>query len=37
LLLSAQVYVWLRKPKAVQEEKAIEAQVPATPFSGLAE
>ena len=37
VLLSAQVYVWLRKPKIAREEKAIEAQVPATPYSGLAE
>jgi TctA family transporter len=37
VLLSAQIYVWLRKPKIVEEEKAIEAQVPATPYSELAE
>ena len=37
VLLSAQVYVWLRKPKIAQEEKALEAQVSATPYSGLAE
>jgi TctA family transporter len=36
VLLTAQIYVWLR-PKAVQEAKAIEAQVPATPYSELAE
>src|ERR1700727_2352487 len=35
VLLSAQIYVWLRKPKIVQEEKALEAQVSATPYSGL--
>jgi hypothetical protein len=36
VLLSAQIYVWLRKPKVVQDEKAIEAQVPASPYSELA-
>jgi TctA family transporter len=37
VLIVAQIYVWLRKPKLVAEEKAIEAQVPATPYSELAE
>jgi TctA family transporter len=37
LLIGAQVYVWLRKPKIVAEEKAIEAQVPASGYSELAE
>src|SRR6202451_458404 len=37
VLISAQIYVWLRKPKIVQEEKAIESQVPTTPYSELAE
>jgi hypothetical protein len=36
VLISAQIYVWLRKPKIVTDEKAIEAQVPATPYSELA-
>jgi TctA family transporter len=36
VLILAQIYVWLRKPKVVQEEKAIEQQVPATPYSELA-
>jgi putative tricarboxylic transport membrane protein len=36
VLIGAQIYVWLR-PKAAKDEKAIEAQIPATPFSGLAE
>jgi putative tricarboxylic transport membrane protein len=37
LLIAAQIYVWLRKPKILAEEKAIEAQVPSTPYSELAE
>src|SRR5471032_1348311 len=37
LLIAAQIYVWLRKPKLLAEEKAIEAQVPATGYSELAE
>jgi hypothetical protein len=37
LLIGAQVYVWLRKPKIVAEEKVIEAQVPASGYSELAE
>jgi TctA family transporter len=37
VLISAQVYVWLRKPKAVRDEKAIESAVPATGYSELAE
>jgi putative tricarboxylic transport membrane protein len=36
LLIGAQIYVWLRKPKIVAEEKAIEAQVPETRYSELA-
>ncbi len=36
VLIVAQIYVWLRKPKIIAEEKAIEAQVPATPYSELA-
>jgi len=36
VLIAAQIYVWLRKPKVVEEEKAIEQQVPATPYSELA-
>jgi hypothetical protein len=34
LLLAAQIYVWLR-PKKVAKEN--ETQVPATPYSSLAE
>jgi TctA family transporter len=37
LLIGAQIYVWLRKPKILIEEKAIEAQVPASGYSELAE
>jgi putative tricarboxylic transport membrane protein len=37
VLLVAQVVVWLRKPKVVLEENAIEAQVPVTGYSELAE
>ena len=37
VLIVAQVYVWLRKPKIIEEERAIEAQVPATPYSEVAE
>jgi putative tricarboxylic transport membrane protein len=37
LLIVAQIYVWLRKPKILAEEKAIEAQVPRTPYSEFAE
>jgi putative tricarboxylic transport membrane protein len=37
VLISAQIYVWLRKPKIFVEEKAIEAQVPSTAFSEVAE
>jgi hypothetical protein len=36
VLIAAQIYVWLRKPKILQEEKALEAQVPSTPYSELA-
>ena len=36
VLIAAQIYVWLRKPKILAEEKAIEAQVPTTPYSELA-
>jgi putative tricarboxylic transport membrane protein len=35
LLLAGQVYVWLRKPKLMAEEKAIEMQIPASPYSEL--
>src|SRR6202140_2561737 len=37
VLIGAQIYVWLPKPKIIAEEKAIEAQVPATAFSEVAE
>jgi putative tricarboxylic transport membrane protein len=37
VLIVAQVYVWLRKPKIIEEERAIERQVPATPYSEVAE
>jgi putative tricarboxylic transport membrane protein len=37
VLIVAQIYVWLRKPKIVEEEKAIEAQVPKSAYSELAE
>src|ERR1700730_4548592 len=36
VLIAAQIYVWLRKPKILAEEKAIEAEVPATRYSELA-
>jgi len=36
VLIAAQIYVWLRKPKILAEEKAIENQVPETPYSELA-
>ncbi len=36
VLIVAQVYVWLRKPKIIAEEQAIEAQVPVTSYSELA-
>jgi hypothetical protein len=36
VLIGAQIYVWLR-PKAMKDEKEIEAQIPATTYSGLAE
>ena len=36
VLIVAQIYVWLRKPKIIAEEKAIEAQVPRTSYSELA-
>ena len=36
VLVAAQIYVWLRKPKVIEEEKAIEQQVPTTPYSELA-
>ena len=35
LLIGGQLYVWLRKPKFIAEEKAIEAKLPATNFSGM--
>lgn len=37
VLIGGQIYVWLRKPKVVQEEKALENQVSNTPYSELAE
>ena len=37
VLIGAQIFVWLRKPKIVQEEKAIENQVSNTAYSELAE
>lgn len=36
VLILAQIYVWLRKPKMPTEKKDIEAQVPVTPYSELA-
>jgi TctA family transporter len=36
VLIVAQIYVWLRKPKIVAEERAIEAQVPTSSYSELA-
>ena len=36
VLIVAQIYVWLRKPKIIAEERAIEAQVPQTSYSELA-
>jgi putative tricarboxylic transport membrane protein len=36
VLIAAQIYVWLRKPKVLAEEKAIEGQIPETPYSELA-
>ena len=36
VLITAQIYVWLRKPKIIAEEQAIEAQVRTTPYSELA-
>ena len=37
LLITAQIYVWLRKPKILAEEKAIEAQIPRSGYTELAE
>jgi putative tricarboxylic transport membrane protein len=37
VLIAAQIYVSLRKPKLVAEERAIEAAVPTTRYSELAE
>ncbi len=34
LLIAAQIYVWLRKPKILSEEKAIEAQVQYSELAG---
>ncbi|MBS0528767.1 MAG: tripartite tricarboxylate transporter permease, partial [Proteobacteria bacterium] len=34
-LIAGQLYVWLRKPKFVAEEKAIEAKLPASPYTEL--
>ena len=36
VLIAAQIYVWLRKPKIIAEERAIEAEVPTTRYSELA-
>jgi putative tricarboxylic transport membrane protein len=36
VLIGAQIYVWLRKPKVIAEERAIEAKVPTTRYSELA-
>ena len=36
VLIVAQIYVWLRKPKIIAEEQAIEAQVPTSSYSELA-
>jgi putative tricarboxylic transport membrane protein len=35
ILIVAQIYVWLRKPKIVAEEQAIQDQVPRTTYSEL--
>jgi putative tricarboxylic transport membrane protein len=35
VLIVAQIYVWLRKPKIIAEEQAIQAQVPTTTYSEL--
>ncbi len=35
VLIAGQLYVWLRKPKFAVEEKAIEAKVPAAPYTEL--
>jgi putative tricarboxylic transport membrane protein len=35
VLIVAQIYVWLRKPKLIADERAIEAQLPASPYSEL--
>jgi putative tricarboxylic transport membrane protein len=35
VLIVAQIYVWLRKPKFIEQERAIEAQLPASPYSEL--
>jgi len=37
VLIAAQVLVWLRKPKIIAEEQALEAAVPATSYSEVAE
>jgi putative tricarboxylic transport membrane protein len=36
LLIAAQIYVWLRKPKVPTGEKPIEAEIPTTRVSELA-
>ncbi|MDR3485493.1 MAG: hypothetical protein P4M05_11370 [Bradyrhizobium sp.] len=36
LLIAAQIYVWLRKPKVLAGEKPIEAESPTTRYSELA-
>jgi putative tricarboxylic transport membrane protein len=35
LLIVAQIYVWLRKPKFIEQERSIETQLPAVPYSEL--
>jgi TctA family transporter len=35
VLIGAQIYVWLRKPKILVEEKALEDQVLRTPYTEL--
>jgi TctA family transporter len=35
VLIVGQIYVWLRKPKFIEQERSIEAQLPASPYSEL--
>src|SRR5476649_1623696 len=37
LLIGAQIYVWLRKPKIIVDEKAIQAQLPRSGYTELPE